>query len=136
MTSDVDDAHKIAAFREMVRAWEAKEWRKCADLLAPDAALHSVMLNPIVGREAIYARMTEGAKPNKQVKLHVLRVGVIDGAVMSERIDEVILDGVSRKVPVVGIMEFDGPLISLWREYYDRPSLLRAQGREAELHTS
>ena len=134
MTSAVDDAHKIAAFREMVRAWEAKEWRKCADLLAPDAALQSMMIDPIIGREAIHARLVEATKPNKQVKLHVLRVGVIDGAVVSERTDEIILDGVSRKVPVVGVMEFEGPLISVWREYYDRPSLLRAQGREAELH--
>ena len=57
-----------------------------------------------------------------------LEKGVIDGAVVAERTDEITVDGVSRKVHVVGIMEFDGPLVSLWREYYDRAQLLRARG--------
>ena len=35
---------------------------------------------------------------------------------------------------VVGILEFDGPLIAVWREYYDRAQLLRAQGKTAETH--
>jgi limonene-1,2-epoxide hydrolase len=59
---------------------------------------------------------------------------VIDGALVVERSDEVVIDGVSRKVPVVGVLEFNGPLISLWKEYYDRASLLRAQGKTVDTH--
>jgi limonene-1,2-epoxide hydrolase len=33
---------------------------------------------------------------------------------------------------VVGIMEFDGAFISLWREYYDRQQLLRARGEKVD----
>ena len=77
----------------------------------------------------MYKRQVELEKPNKQVVLHLHRVGVVQGAVVAERTDEVIIDGVSRSVPVVGIMEFDGPLISHWREYYDLAQLRRAQGK-------
>lgn len=129
MSITLSDDQKIALFREMVSNWQDKQWRKCADLLAPDGVLHSMMIEPVVGREVFYERMVSHAAPNKQVLLHVHRVGVIDGAVVAERTDEIVIDGVSRSVPVVGIMEFDGPLISHWREYYDRAQLLRAQGK-------
>ena len=54
MSQDVNDATKIAAFKEMARAWQAQDWRACADLFAPEGVLHSVMLEPIVGREGVY----------------------------------------------------------------------------------
>lgn len=129
MASTLTDEQKIAVFRAMVAAWQDKQWRKCADMLAPDGMLQSMMDEPHVGREAFYERMVGLATPNKQVILHVHRVGVVDGAVVAERTDEVIIDGVSRSVPVVGILEFDGPLISHWKEYYDRAQLRRAQGK-------
>ena len=129
MASTLSDEQKIAVFRAMMAAWEAKQWRQCADMLAPGGKLQSMMDEPLVGRETFYDRMVSLATPNKQVKLHVHRVAVVDGAVMAERTDEVIIDGVSRSVPVVGVMEFDGPLIAHWREYFDRAQLRRAQGK-------
>lgn len=129
MNSTLTDEQKIAVFRRMVTAWQDKQWRTCADLLTPDGVLHSMMLEPVVGRETFYQRIVNMTAPNKQVTLHIRRVGVIDGAVVAERSDEIVIDGVSRSVPVVGIMEFEGPLISVWREYYDRAQLLRAQGK-------
>ncbi len=131
MTTELTDEQKMATFRAMENAWQDKQWRQCADLLAPNGVLQSMMLDPVVGREVFYERMVKMARPNKQVRMHIHRIGVIDGAVFAERTDEIIVDGVSRTVPVVGIMEFDGPLISAWREYYDRAQLLRARGEVA-----
>lgn len=128
MTTELDDSQKIAVFRAMEDAWQAKQWRVCADLLAPDGVLHSMMLEPVVGREVFYERMVKLERPNKQIRMHIHRIGVIDGAVVAERTDEIIVDGHSRNVHVVGIMEFTGPLVSVWREYYDRAQLLRARG--------
>lgn len=133
MPQTLTDEQKVDVLHRMARAWEAKDWRQCADLFAPQGTLHSMMLEPVVGREVLYERFVTHARPNKQVKLHIHKVGVVAGALVSERTDEITIDGVSRSVPVVGIMEFDGPLISLWREYYDRATLLRAQGRDAEV---
>ena len=129
MNSTLSDEQKITVFRAMVSGWQDKQWRQCADLFAPNGVLQSMMKEPVVGREVFYERMVNLAAPNKKVTMHVHRVGIIDGAVVSERTDEVVIDGISRSVPVVGIMEFDGPLISLWREYYDLAQLRRAQGK-------
>ena len=122
------DAQKIAVFRAMARAWAAKDWRACADLFTPSGVLHSVMLEPVVGRETIYRRIAGLEAPNKEVCLHIQRIGVIDGALFVERTDEIVLSGVSRRAPVVGVLEFEGERIALWREYYDRAQLMRAVG--------
>lgn len=136
MSSTINDAQKIAIFREMARAWEAKEWRTCADLFAPGGVLHSVMIEPVVGRETIYQRIVKLSAANKQVTLHIHRIGVIDGALFVERTDEIVLDGISRSAPVVGVLEFEGSKISLWREYYDRAQLMRAAGHAPETQHS
>ena len=131
MTTTLSDAEKIALFRKIAEYWKTKQWRAMVDLMKPDVVLQSMMFEPIVGRELVYKRWSNMSPPNKQCTLHIDRIGVIDGAVIAERRDEVIVDGVSRFVAVVGILEFDGPLISQWREYYDRSRLLWAQGTTA-----
>ncbi|MEO7242239.1 MAG: limonene-1,2-epoxide hydrolase family protein [Variovorax sp.] len=129
MPTELNDEQKIAVVRQMAAGWQDKAWRQCADLFTENGVLHSVMKEPIVGREAFYQRMMQLANPNKKVFLHIQRIGVIDGAVMMERTDEIVIDGISRSCPVVGVLEFEGPLISLWRDYYDHAQLLRAQGK-------
>ncbi|MBK6604755.1 MAG: nuclear transport factor 2 family protein [Leptospiraceae bacterium] len=131
MSVTLTNEEKTAVLRQMASHWQNKSWRQCADLFTEGGVLQSMMKDPIVGREAFYERMTQLATPNKSVKLHIHRIGVIDGAVFHEREDEVIIDGVGRRVPVVGVLEFEGPLISLWRDYYDRGQLMWAQ-RKAE----
>jgi limonene-1,2-epoxide hydrolase len=122
------DTDKIAVFRRMAQAWHEQDWRTCADLFAPDGVLHSVMLEPVVGRQAIYDRISKLGGANKKVTLHIRRIGVIDGALFTERTDEIVLDGRRGEAPVVGVLEFKDGKIALWREYYDRAQLMRAAG--------
>ncbi len=131
MRSNLNDEEKISLFREMARHWEEKNWRRCADLFTEGGTLQSMMKAPIVGREAFYQRMLQLTAPNKSVKLHIHRLGVIDGTLFVERDDEVIIDGVGRRVPMVGVLEFEGPLVSLWRDYYDGGQLQWAQRKNA-----
>lgn len=131
MARDLTDHEKVEVFHKVAAAWQEKDWRTVADLMTPDGVLHSMMKDPIVGREVFYNHMVNLTAPNKQVRLNLHRIGVVDGALMVERTDEVTIDGVSRSVPVSSVLEFEGPLISYWREYYDRGQLLWAQGKAA-----
>ena len=133
MSNTLTNEEKVAVFRQMANHWQNKNWRQCADLLTEDGVFHSMMKSPIVGREAFYERMSQLASPEKSVKLHIHRIGVIDGAVFHERDDEVIIDDVGRRVPVVGVLEVNGPLISLWRDYYDRGQLMWAQRKTEQI---
>jgi limonene-1,2-epoxide hydrolase len=136
MPNTVDDQAKVAVFREMARAWQAQEWRTCADLFTQDGVLHSVMLDPVVGRETIYNRICKLSAPNKSVRLHIHRIGMVGDALFVERTDEIVIDGRRGESPVVGVLTFEGDKIKLWREYYDRAQLGRAAGYSSEqLHS-
>lgn len=128
MTTTLTDEQKIAAGREMAAAWKAMEWRKVADMFAPDGVLHSMMVEPIKGREAVYRRVSGLGEGLESITLNIRHMGVIDGALYMERTDEFVIRGKAGSAPVVGVLEFDGPLISVWREYYDRAHLLKAMG--------
>lgn len=134
MNTPMTDQDKIATFRRMAQAWHDQDWRTCADLFAPDGVLHSVMLEPVVGRQAIYDRISRLGGANKKVTLHIHRIGVVDGALFTERTDEIVLDGRRGSAPVVGVLEFKGDRIALWREYYDRAQLMRAAGHAEAAH--
>jgi limonene-1,2-epoxide hydrolase len=126
--SAISDAEKIALGREMADAWKALDWRKVADMFTPDGVLHSMMVEPVVGREAIFKRINGLADGLTAITLQIRHMGVIDGVLFMERLDEFVIRGKAGSAPVVGVLEFDGRLIKMWREYYDRAHLLKAMG--------
>lgn len=128
MSSTPSTAQMIAAGREMAEAWRMKDWRKVADMFAVDGVLHSMMVEPIVGREAVYKRVAGLGDGLESITLNIHHMGVIDGILYMERTDEFVIRGRAGSAPVVGVLEFDGPLIKVWREYYDRAHLLKAMG--------
>jgi limonene-1,2-epoxide hydrolase len=128
MAASLTDEQKIAAGREMAAAWKAIDWRKVADMFTPDGVLHSMMVEPIVGREAIYKRVSGLGDGLDSITLNISHMGVIDGILYMERVDEFVIRGRAGSAPVMGVLEFEGPLIKVWREYYDRAHLLKNMG--------
>jgi limonene-1,2-epoxide hydrolase len=132
MNEPTRQQRQIEVFRTMARAWHEQQWRTCADQFAPDGVLHSVMLEPVVGREAIYDRISKLGGSHKRVTLHIHRIGVVGGALFVERTDEIVIDGKRGECPAVGVLEFEGDRIARWRDYYDRNQLARAAGHVLE----
>jgi len=128
VTNAVSDDQKLALAREMANAWAAMDWRKVADMFTADGVLHSMMVAPIVGREAIYKRVAGLSAGLEKIKLEIRNMGVINGAVFLERVDRFVIRGREGQAPVVGVLEFKGRLICEWREYYDRAHLLKEMG--------
>ena len=123
------DASRIAVAREMIAAWKSADWRKVGDLFAENGVLRSMMLEPVVGREAIYKRIAAlGAGAPDGVTLDVAHMGVIDGLVFIERTDRFVYKGKPGAVPVVGVLDIRDGKVQEWREYYDRAELERALG--------
>jgi limonene-1,2-epoxide hydrolase len=123
------DASRVAVVKEMIAAWKAADWRKVGDLFAEDGVLHSMMIEPVKGREAIYQRIAAlGAGAPGGVVLDVSHMGVIDGLVFVERVDRFTYNGKPGSVPVVGVLEVKDGKVKTWREYYDRAQLLKALG--------
>lgn len=128
MSTMLSAEQKIALGREMAEAWRVMDWRMVADMFTPEGVLHSMMVEPIVGREAIYKRVSGLGDGLESITLNIRHMGVIDGVLFMERTDEFVIRGKAGSAPVVGVLEFDGSLIKVWREYYDRAHLLKAMG--------
>lgn len=123
------DQKAVAVVREMVQAWNDQNWDKVGELFAPDGVLHSMMLDPIVGREPVASRIKALGAGVSWIELELEHIGVIDGRVYIERKDRFIYNGKRGDVPVMGVLVInDDGLVQLWRDYYDRAQLLSEMG--------
>ncbi|WP_370617433.1 nuclear transport factor 2 family protein [Mumia qirimensis] len=127
-TAPMTDEAKLALARRMFDAWDALDWDLVLDLFADDGVLHSVMQEPVVGREAIRDRLAILGSKAESITLRIKALGVIDGRVFVERVDDFWFDGHHGEVPVVGILRMSGDRVTEWLEYYDRPTLLAGMG--------
>jgi limonene-1,2-epoxide hydrolase len=130
------DAEKIATVRQMIQAWNTRNWDKVYDLFAQDGSLQSMMLEPTVGRDAIKKRIGALAVDISSIELKVRHIGVADGVVFVERVDDFVYRGKHGAVPVVGVVEVENGRVKAWREYYDRAQLLAAMGIKEEFDKS
>lgn len=119
---------KLATVKQMIQAWNAQDWNRVYELFAPDGVLHSMMIEPVTGRDAIKQRLSALVAGVSRIELRVRHIGVIDGVVFVERVDDFVYRGKHGTVPVVGVIEVDNGLVKEWREYYDRAQLLKAMG--------
>ena len=128
MTTADADQQKIAVVRDILGSWSAQDWPRVESLFAPEGILQSVMSEPVVGRAAFAERLVALARGLERIQLHIKAIGVIDGRVFVERVDDFDTNGHHGEVPVVGILTVQDGLVTHWLEYYDRATLLRGMG--------
>lgn len=121
---DTDPRLQVAG--EMVRAWNEQDWDRVYDLFAEDGVLHSMMMEPIVGRENIRSRLSALEGGIERIELQIRNSGIINDVVVLERVDDFVYNGKYSRVPVVGVMEIADGKVQEWREYYDHESLIVA----------
>ena len=130
------DAQKLATVREMIDAWNTRNWQKVYDLFAADGVLQSMMLPPTVGREAISKRIGALAQDISSIELQIRHIGVVDGVVFIERVDDFVYRGKHGAIPVVGVVEVEQGRVKAWREYYDRTQMIEALGLKEDFDAS
>jgi limonene-1,2-epoxide hydrolase len=127
------DAQKLATVRQMIDAWNTRNWQQVYDLFAADGVLQSMMLaEPTVGRAAISKRIGGLAKDISKIELRIRHIGVVDGVVFIERVDDFVYRGHHGRVPVVGVVEVAQGHVTAWREYYDRAQMIEALGLQQD----
>lgn len=114
-------------------AWNRRDWDGVAETFAEDATNHSMMDEPIAGRERIRERTRLVMERVGSIDISFIRLAVLgDGIVAAERIDACErADGAWGRVPVAGFYEIRDGLIYAKRDYYDRAQLLAAMGVKA-----
>lgn len=122
----------VAVVMEMIAAWDARDGDKIADMFTEDGVLHSMMIAPIKGREAIRPRMKFLVDNASHMKISPRTIAVTGNTVFLERTDSFTFKGHKGSVPVVGVLEIRDGKVAEWREYYDRKELLEAMGVKEE----
>ena len=125
---------KIVVVQNMIDAWNTRNWARVGELFTDDGVLHSMMIEPVVGRKAISDRINAMGAGIESITLHIKNIGRIGDVVMIERVDEFVYKGHHGQVPVVGVLEVEGDKIKVWREYYDRAELVAAMGLAQDFH--
>lgn len=123
-----------AVVQKMIDAWDTRNWKLVADLFTEDGVLHSMMLEPIVGRENIGKRIDLLGAGLETITLHIHNMSAVGNTVFIERTDDFVYNGHHGEVPVVGVLEVQGDKIKAWREYYDRAELVAAMGLKEDFH--
>lgn len=124
----VSENPNIAVVKQMIAAWDARDANRIADLFTEDGVLHSMMIEPIKGRENIRPRMAFLVDNASYMEIKPRNFAVVGNTVFLERTDNFTFKGHSGSVPVVGVLEIEGGKVKEWREYYDRAKLLEAMG--------
>jgi limonene-1,2-epoxide hydrolase len=107
--TESDDA-KVAVVRDILDSWSAQDWARVESLFAPEGVLHSVMSEPVVGREAFAERLRVLHEGLERIQLHIKAIGVVEGRVFVERVDDFDVRGHHGEVPVVGILTVEDGL--------------------------
>ncbi len=127
------DDERMALVRRWTDAWNRMDWDGVAETFAPQGTNHSMMHEPMRGREEIRRRTRMVMERVGAVELRLVRVGVLDGLVVTERIDACQRpDGSWGETPVAGFYEMVDGLIVAKRDYYDRQQLLEAMALAGE----
>ncbi len=132
MTKD----EKIAVVEAQIHAWNTRNWKAAGDMFAEDGVLHSMMIEPVTGREQISERIAALGVGTEEITLDVRNIGRVGDVVFVERVDRFTYNGHKGAVPVVGVLEIEDGEIKAWREYYDRAMLVREMGLSEDFHKS
>ncbi len=128
VTLPVRAADPESVTMDMVEAWNDVDLDRVVDLFTPDGMLHSMMTDPIVGRESLRAHLQPLFDGIEELNLNLKRVVVDGDTVFIERVDEFVFNGRRGEVPVVGVLVIRDDAVAEWREYYDRAQLYREMG--------
>lgn len=124
----------LTVANEMVTAWNELDLDRIVETFAEDGVLHSMMIDPIVGRDDLRSHIGKVIEGATRLELKLKTVAVTGNTVILERVDDFDVNGRSGAVPVVGILVIEDGLVAEWREYYDRNQLLSEMGMISANH--
>lgn len=110
---------------DVIAAWNRIDKEAILAAFHADAVYHNIPMAPAVGLQEITETVSRFLSDISHVDWKIVAIAETqDGHVLTERVDAFIMNGKHVSIPVMGIFEFRGGLISSWRDYFDLPSYL------------
>ena len=115
-----DGAHYEQLVRDFCAAWGEGDFDRVVSFFAEDGVYHNIPVDPLQGHEAIRGMIEMFTNGLTVVEFEIHTMLSEGSTVITERVDVFAKpDGSQVRLPVMGIFEFEGDLITSWREYFD-----------------
>ncbi len=116
----------LETVRAFLAAAAARDYDTALPLLAEDVEYQNMPLPPVHGRDAVRETL-EALMAMCTAAEWITHRELADGElVMNERTDRFELHGRWVDLPVAGVFEVRGGRITLWRDYFDLPTIMSA----------
>ena len=113
---------RIDIVRGFCAAWTGATAPALAEWFTEDGVYHNIPLAPVVGRSAVEEEIAR-ILAIMSIDIRVLHAAANDTVVMTERVDDFVVNGRRLELPVMGACELRGDKIAVWRDYYDSAQL-------------
>lgn len=112
--------------RDFCSAWSRLDIEELLAYFTDDAVYHNMPGPPARGRDAV-RRTIEGFLTGwESTDWQILNIAGAGNVVFAERVDHTDAGGRHVDLPVVGVFELDGGNISVWRDYFDLNTYVKA----------
>lgn len=116
----------LETVRAFMAAAERRDYDAALPLLAEDVEYQNMPLPAVRGRDAVRDTV-EALLAMCTGSQWIVHRELADGSlVMNERTDRFELNGVWADLPVAGVFEVHEGQITLWRDYFDLPTIMAA----------
>jgi limonene-1,2-epoxide hydrolase len=105
--------------REFCEAIDRKDLVTVESLLHERVVYHNVGSEPAVGRPATVAAVKFQFDMFEPIRFRIRNLAEDGDTVLTERVDEVTVNGVMAPAPVMGTFEVKDGQIMQWRDYFD-----------------
>lgn len=117
------EARKIV--EAFVAAWNRMDLDAIVDALHEQIVYHNIPMQPLTGRDSV-SDYLRSAWRFDEVNWRMLNIACDGDVVLTERVDDFVINGGDVSLPVMGVFEIREGKIAAWRDYFDLASY-RAQ---------
>lgn len=118
-------AENIGIVREFLSKCEKNDVVGACGMLSANAVYHNIPLPPIRGRKRIQSTLESAMKWAKDFRAVNVNIAAGGNAVLTERIDSMVIAGIYIELPVMGTFEIHNGRITAWRDYFDLIQMFR-----------
>lgn len=112
--------------RDFIKSWQSLDADKLAAYFTEDGVYHNMPAEPVTGRDNIKAFIEGFTAPWQATQWEVLSICEEGDFVIAERIDRIDLGEKQIELPCAGIFEMREGKISVWRDYFDLGTYMKA----------
>ena len=112
--------------REFIEAWSRLDPGELSGYFTDDGIYHNMPIDPVRGRENIETFIHGFLSSWTETDWEIINIVSTGDLVMVERVDRTKSEDKSVDLPCVGVFEFEGGKIKVWRDYFDLSTFMNA----------